>query len=148
MHNHRHAVWIAIALDLCAPGVCGCTREGHARSGGARRVTIAAKSADNIPPRASDLESGPQRRRKRIQGRPGDVVPPMYGPAKDSAAAVRIATRILNGTKNATVYRTQLFVSVDAGYLVELVPAPVTPGGGGLFWIESNGSARVLRRYR
>ena len=78
---------------------------------------------------------------------PGQVVRSKIGPASDSTAATRIATQVLSDRSNQR-FRITLFVSVDHGFLIQMQPDPVTVGGGGLLWIEPDGRAQVLRRYR
>ena len=78
---------------------------------------------------------------------PGQVVRSKIGPASDSTSAIRIATQVLSDRSNRR-FRVTLFVNVDRGFLIQMQPDPVTVGGGGLLWIEPDGRAQVLRRYR
>jgi hypothetical protein len=80
--------------------------------------------------------------------RPGQLVHPSLGAPKDSLQAVRIAERVLRGNSARGLFSVTVFTAVDGGYLIKLRPEPVTPGGGGLVWVESDGSVRILRRYR
>ena len=79
---------------------------------------------------------------------PGQLIRASLGPARDSAQAVRIAQTVLSVDKARSRLHAVFFTSVDGGYLIKLLPQPATPGGGGLVWVESDGSVRVLRRYR
>lgn len=78
---------------------------------------------------------------------PGERVPPIGGPARDSASAVRIGTAILNRDTDLR-FATSFFVNYERGFLIELMPNPPAPGGSGLLWIEPDGSALILRRGR
>ena len=85
---------------------------------------------------------------RQADPRPGTLLPPVLGPAKDSAQAVRIAVHALTAKGSSDSFRVASYASVDGGYLIKLQHDPPTPGGGALFWIEADGSARVLRRSR
>lgn len=79
---------------------------------------------------------------------PGDRVPPALGQPQDSAHAVEIASRVLRAPDSEETLKVYLFVAVNGGFLLQLIPSPATPGGGGLVWVETDGSVLVLRRYR
>lgn len=79
---------------------------------------------------------------------PGDRVPPALGQPRDSAHAVEIASHVLSAPRAEESFKVYLFVPVDGGFLLQLIPSPATPGGGGLVWVEVDGSVLVLRRYR
>jgi hypothetical protein len=79
---------------------------------------------------------------------PGSLVPPAMGPPRDSAHAVEIAQRVLYEPQSGLSLRVGMFTAADGGYLIRLLTDPAAPGGGGLVWVESDGSVRVLRRYR
>jgi hypothetical protein len=79
---------------------------------------------------------------------PGEIVPPVSGPPRDSAHAVEIAHRVVHEPKSRLTLRVAMFTSADGGFLIKLVADPPAVGGGGLVWVEADGSVLVLRRYR
>lgn len=79
---------------------------------------------------------------------PGMLVAPVMGRAADSLRAVRIGACVLGFGTADTSFRVQLFVAVEDGFLVRLQSYPPYPGGGGLLWVEPDGTVRVLRRAR
>ena len=79
---------------------------------------------------------------------PGQVVPPTSGRPRDSAHVVAIARRVLDDPKAGLSFRVATFVRVDNAFLVQLSPDPPSVGGGGVLWVESDGSVLVLRRDR
>ena len=81
-------------------------------------------------------------------GAPRSVVAPVLGPPRDSAGAVAIARRVLQDGVERNAFTIAHFLEIDDGFLVKVLPHPATPGGGGLLWIDVDGSAWILRRYR
>ena len=74
-----------------------------------------------------------------------------FGPVRDSARAVDVAAEVLNspeGPGGGMTFRVRTFLERQGGFVVELAPEPALPGGGGLLWIEMDGTVTVLRRYR
>jgi len=82
------------------------------------------------------------------RGFPGDLIAPSLGVPTDSGKAVQIASHVLQSTGGGPSFRVVLFVSVDGGFLISLVTSPSLVGGGGLLWVNTDGSVWVLRRYR
>jgi len=78
---------------------------------------------------------------------PGEHVRPSAGPARDSSSAIKVATASLNRDTSLR-YAVTFFIAFERGYLIKLSPEPVVPGGGGLLWVEPDGSALILRRER
>jgi hypothetical protein len=124
----------------------------HISVSAAALIAVASLSYAVLPGQglyAQQRRAKPAQRVQRSRSAlPGDRVPPLLGPARDSTQAVAIARRVLYEPNAGISLRVALFVATDDGFLIRLLTDPAVPGGGGLLWVEADGSVLVLRRYR
>lgn len=113
-----------------------------------RRLILGLMLASPVTDLAAQTDSSTRMPASAAAPLAGQLVHPSMGVPRDSLQAVRIAEHVLRGNAGDNRFSVIVFTAVDGGYLIKLRPEPVTPGGGGVVWVESDGSVRILRRYR